>query len=585
VKYLKIIVIITVLSLPLIFSLAPQEILKLKTFDTFVKTPEPSGNFVILNITEEDVNNEGGYPFPRQRLAELQIELLNRGALGVGWVIGFPHKDRFGGDGNFKIALSYAPSVLALFENANGKYPDTVGTVIMGEGNGGYLAQGTVRNIPELEANEGIATAPVDVDNLVRRIPLLYKTPNGWLPAFGTEVLKALTGANTYVIKTNTNGIEEVRVKGLPAVKTDGLGRKWVSWVDTPETNMQELAVQNKFVFVGVTAEGVMPQLATPVGLLEPHKVQAALAESILVENSPFIPDYSLAVEVLILVISLLLVWVVLSNLGVTAGVLCFSAIMSSTAIGGYYAIQQGLLIDTTWTLISEFITGAIAFYLRFREQYKLRLEIKKQFEHYLDPRQVKQLQKNPNLLKLGGEKRYATFLFTDVRGFTALSEAVTPEEVTYIMNKALTAQQTAVQKHGGMVDKYIGDAMMAIFNAPLDVLHHEQIAVDCAKDIWQNMAELNTELQAEGLPAVAIGIGINTGEAVIGNMGSSSRFDYTAIGDAVNTAARLESGTKDAGVDILIGENTESRCGYQLKPLKPIKVKGKEKPLKIYTV
>ena len=521
----------------------------------------------------------------RQRLAELQVELLNRGALGVGWVIGFPHKDRFGGDSNFKTALSYAPSVLALFENANGEYPDTVGTVIMGEGNGGYLAQGTVRNIPELEANEGIATAPVDVDNLVRRIPLLYRTPNGWLPAFGTEVLKALTGANTYVIKTNTNGIEEIRVKGLPAVKTDGLGRKWVSWVDTPETNMQELAVQNKFVFVGVTAEGVMPQLATPVGLLEPHKVQAALAESILVENSPFIPDYSLAVEVLILVISLLLVWVVLSNLGVTAGVLCFSAIMSSTAILGYYAIQQGVLIDTTWTLISEFITGTIAFYLRFREQYKLRLEIKKQFEHYLDPRQVKQLQKNPELLKLGGEKRYATFLFTDVRGFTALSEAVTPEEVTYIMNKALTAQQAAVQKHGGMVDKYIGDAMMAIFNAPLDILHHEQIAVDCAKDIWQNMAELNIELQAEGLPAVAIGIGVNTGEAVIGNMGSSSRFDYTAIGDAVNTAARLESGTKEAGVDILIGENTESKCGYYLKPLKPIKVKGKEKPLKIYTV
>ena len=160
----------------------------------------------------------------------------------------------------------------------------------------------------------------------------------------------------------------------------------------------------------------------------------------------------------------------------------------------------------------------------------------------------------------------------------------MTPEEVTYIMNKALTAQQAAVQKHGGMVDKYIGDAMMAIFNAPLDLDNHEDSAIDCARDIWQNMSDLNVELQAEGLPAIAIGIGINTGEAVIGNMGSSSRFDYTAIGDAVNTAARLESATKEVGTDLLIGENTKQKSNYKLQLLKPIKVKGKTDALKIYT-
>ena len=577
--------ILVLLGLPLVFQFTPVEVLKLKTFDAFVKTPEPSGNFVILNITEEDVDEAGGYPFPREDLAKIHINLLRKGALGVGWVLAFPHEDRFGGDDFFKEALSFAPSVIAVFENDNGIYPKTVGTVIMGEGNGGYLSQGTVQNIPGLNASEGVASAPVDIDNLVRRIPLLYRTPDGWLAAYGTQVLKALTGANTYVIKTNSNGLEEVRVKGLNPVKVDVLGRKWVSWVDTPTTTLKEMNVENKFVFVGVTAKGVMPQLATPVGLLEPHKIQAALAESILIENSPYIPDYSIAVEVLVFVISLLLVWVALYNLGITAGVLCFGVVMFSTAIGGYYAIQQGVLIDATWSLISQFITGAIAFYLRFREQFKLRLQIKKQFEHYLDPRQVKRLQKDPSLLKLGGEKKTATFLFTDVRGFTALSESVTPEEVTYIMNKALTAQQLAVQKHGGMVDKYIGDAMMAIFNAPMDLIDHPRIAVDCAKDIWQNMSDLNVELQAEGLPAIAIGIGINTGEAVIGNMGSSSRFDYTAIGDAVNTAARLESATKEAGADILIGENTENLCGYHLKQLDSMKVKGKEKPLKVFTL
>ena len=246
--------------------------------------------------------------------------------------------------------------------------------------------------------------------------------------------------------------------------------------------------------------------------------------------------------------------------------------------------IQQGLLIDVTWSLISQLITGTTAFYLRFREQYKLRQQIKKQFEHYLDPRQVKELQKNPDKLKLGGEKRYATFLFTDVRGFTSLSETLEPEEVTYIMNKALTAQQKAVQAHGGMVDKYIGDAMMAIFNAPLDLDHHENKAIDCAKDIQRNMDTLNDELLEKGIKPVAIGIGINTGYAVIGNMGSEQRFDYTAIGDAVNTGARLESGTKDAGVDLLIGYNTAIKSDYTLKKLEPIEAKGKKEPLQVYT-
>ena len=134
------------------------------------------------------------------------------------------------------------------------------------------------------------------------------------------------------------------------------------------------------------------------------------------------------------------------------------------------------------------------------------------------------------------------------------------------------------------MVDKYIGDAMMAIFNAPLDLINHPKIALECALDIIKNMSTLNIELQAEGLPPITIGIGINTGEAVIGNMGSESRFDYTAIGDSVNTAARLESSTKERSVDLLIGESTESLCGYHLKELEPIKVKGKSKPLKIFT-
>ena len=580
-----IIPIFVLLSLPLIFNSTATEILKLRTFDGLVKPQEPSGNFVILNITEEDVEREGGYPLPRKRLADIQLELISKGALGIGWVISFPQPDRLLGDNDFARSLSYAPSVLAMFETPNGLYPRTSGTVIKGEDTGGLLLSGVKENYYAYDSVlQGIAIAPTEADQLVRRIPLLLKSPEGWVASFGTQIYKALFNVKTYIITTNELGIQEIAIRGIPPVKTDSLGRKWISWVDTPQTDLQEMNVKDKFVFVGVTANGVMPQIATPVGLLEPHKIQAALAESILIQDSPYIPDWALAVEILIYSVGVLLVWFILQLMGISSGLFIASIVLLSTAVTGYYLIGKGLLVDVTWTLIAEFITASIAFYLRFREQFKLRLQIKKQFEHYLDPRQVKRLQKNPELLKLGGEKRYATFLFTDVRGFTSLSESVEPEQVTYIMNKALTAQQSAVQKHGGMVDKYIGDAMMAIFNAPMDLDEHEDKAIKCAQDIQKNMIDLNKELIEEGLPSIAIGIGINSGDAIIGNMGSQQRFDYTAIGDAVNTAARLESSTKEVGKDLIIGQNTKQKSKFKLKLLEPIKVKGKAKALEIYT-
>ena len=572
------------LSLPLIFESTPTEILKLKVFDAFVKTPEESGNFVILNITEDDIEREGGWPLPRQRLAEIQLDLINNGAIGVGWVVSFPQADRMGGDEIFAESLKFAPSVLATFEDGKGNYPSSPGTVVIGNDNGGIISSGVKENLPLLSnhALQGLAVAPTDVDNLVRKIPLLVKTPNNeWIPSFGTQIYKSLLGVETYIIKTNDNGIEEISIRGIPPVKTDSLGRKWISWVDTPQTTLKEMHVAGKFVFVGVTANGVMPQIATPVGLVEPHKVQAALSESILVQNSPYIPDWSKAAEILILTIFVTLTWLTINYFNVVKGASIVVIFLLTTGFSGVFSIQKGILLDFSWTFVSQIFTSTIAFYLNYQKQYKLRQQIKKQFEHYLDPRQVKQLQDNPELLKLGGEKRYCTFLFTDVRGFTNLSEKLPPEQVTDIMNKVLTEQVTCIQAHGGMVDKFIGDACMAIFNAPLDIDEHEKRAIACAQDMKTAIHRLQKTLPEP----VAIGIGVNSGEAVIGNMGSDTRFDYSAIGDAVNTAARLESATKEVGEDILIGENTAKNCNFELKSLKPIKVKGKKDYLKIYTV
>ena len=586
---------LALLIVPLLFNFVPLEILRLKTFDAFVETPEPSGHFVILNITEEDVQEKGGYPFPRQDLAQIQIDLLNNGAIGVGWVILFPQEDRFGGDKDFSTALSYSPSILAMPEFNNGDYPKTHGTVILGPDVVLPKATGFLQNIPELQSSaaQGAVSAPVDVDNLVRRLPLLQQTPDGWVAAFATEVLKTLVDASTYQIKTNENGIEQIRVRGLPEINTDSMGRKWISWVDTPQTTLKEMDVKDKFVFVGVTAAGVMPQLATPKGLLEPHKIQAALAESILIE-SPQIPDYRLFVELLLLCTSVLLVAFVVSYFGLTWGIALAGTAMSGVAYLGYYFISIGYLIDVTWSLISMFVIAAQQFYLNFRTQFKLRQQIKKQFGTYLSPDMVAMLQKNPELLKLGGERKEMTFLFTDIMGFTPVSEVFKnnddPEGLVELINTYLDKMTKIILANGGTIDKYMGDCIMAFWNAPLPCKNHAELAIKSAIEIEQATVELNKQFKEQGLdlPPINVGTGVNSGICIVGNMGSETRFDYSVVGDAVNLSARLEAtaGRNDYKQwKIIISEYTKELAGdvFTYEKIDSIMVKGKSEPITIY--
>ena len=574
------------LALPLLMQLTPLEILKLKTFDAFVKEQDPTGNFVILDITEADIEKEGGWPLPRRRLAEIQVDLLNAGSYSQAWALTFPQPDRLGGDEAFAEALSYGPSVLAMFESDTGNYPPTVGTVILGEDTGGgYEARGVIENIDILKASatQGVASAPTDVDGLVRQYPLLLRTETGFAPSLPIEIIKKVSGADTYIINMSDG---EIRVPSLPPISVDSAHRKWISYVNTPVITLDDLSgAKDKITIIGTSGGGIMPQVPTSKGLMYPHYLQAAVAESILIEDSPRIPEWHLGAELAIFVLLALMSWFLTQKLSMSVGLIYFGISASSVAAFGYYTIQDGLLLDVTWSLISQFIIGSTSYYLKYREEYILRQQIKKQFEHYLDPRQVQQLQDNPDLLQLGGSRRYITVLFTDVRGFTSMSESMSAEDVTYIMNRALTAQVEAVKKYGGMVDKFIGDALMAVFSAPLDLENHESKAIECAIQMQKNMEDLNIELEEEGLPPVAIGIGINSGEAIVGNMGSDTRFDYTCIGSPVNEAARLESSCKEVGVDLIIGRTTALKSDYTLRELDPIRVKGVGRPLVIYTL
>ena len=574
------------LSLPLLFQHTYQQVIKLRTFDYFVPKFEESGYFTVINLDEKFVDEQGGYPIPRLELAKIHAEIINAGALGVGWVLAMPHKDRLGGDEAFAEVLGLSNSVLSIFEYENNIYPQTVGTVILGEDVKTNFIKGTINNVEPLRSstNEGLASASVDVDNLVRQIPLLYQTPDGWVASFAIEVLKILVGADTYIIKTNELGIEQVRVQGLPPINTDSQGKKFISWIETSETNLQELDVKDKFVFIGFTASGIMPTISSPVGLLEPHKIQTALAETILLENSPYIPNWHLTLELAIFIFSGLLIWLLTSSFGITLSLTLSVLVFLSTAFYGFWTIKNGVLIDVTWTLIGQFIIASTSYYFSFRKQWKLREQIKNQFGKYLDKRMVKKLQDNPELCQINGKRVDCSIIFSDLRGFTKLSESIEPEKVSYIMNNVLDVQVKAVNKYFGVTDKFIGDAGMFHFNTIIPQPDHHDLALKAVKEIQKNIAELNKKFEEENIPKIAIGLGVNSGEVLAGNFGASDRFAFSLIGDPCNVAARLESNTKVVGKDVLIGEETAKNCSFDLVKLDDIVVKGKKDKLKIYT-
>jgi len=579
---------LTCLVLPLLFQVTPLEILKLKTFDAFIPKQDPTGNFVVLDITEKDLEDLGGWPLPRKDLADLQIKLLEAGSYGQAWAFAFPQPDRLGGDEAFAEALSYGPSVLSVFESASSDtFPPTVGTVILGEDLGnGYQARGVIENIDLLKQNaaQGVASAPTDVDGLVRQIPLLLRTLDGFAPSMALEILKQLTGQDTYIINM-TDG--EIRIPSLPPISVDPLMRKWVSYVDTEVISLDNLeAAQDKYVIIGSSAGG-LGQISTPVGLINSHFLQAALAESILLPNSPRIPEWHLGAEIAIFLIFVLCIWLLTNKLSMSLGLVLTILSLFALAYGGYWFIQAGILLDVTWTLIGSFITGSVSYYLRFREQYKLRQQIRDQFKTYLSPEYVDMIIKDPGLMKLGGERKEMSFLFMDIVGFTPISEAHkdNPEDLVDLINSFLDRMTKILLSNGATIDKYMGDCIMAWWNYPIPCEDHRTKALLAGKAIEKEAKIIAEEYQAKGLPLIAVGTGISTGNAIVGGMGSELRMDLSVIGDAVNLGARLEGQTRNYEANTLFPLETIKGVDDMIFDyVDEIQVKGKEEKIKIYT-
>ena len=298
-------------------------------------------------------------------------------------------------------------------------------------------------------------------------------------------------------------------------------------------------------------------------------------------------PDWADGAEIIALVAVLILLAILSSNLIFSIPAL-ITAVLGAGILTRHLFLSDGLLLDPSFIIFGACTVWAVSNFMNFLIQFKLRQQIKKQFEHYLDPRMVRKLQKDPSLLKLGGDRKDMTFLFCDIRGFTPISETYkeNPEGLVELINRFLTNQTDIILRHGGTVDKYMGDCIMAFWNAPLDEEKHAEKAVQAALEMRSGLKELNDVLQRERGFEINTGIGINTGPCIVGNMGSSSRFDYSVIGDAVNLASRLEGQCKEYNTDLIISEATMKQAlTNEYDKLGEVTVKGKSEPVSIFTI
>jgi len=580
----------------------PIEVLRLKGLDYYQRTQEKtkSENIVVIEIDEKSLEDRGQWPWPRQELAEGIKKAFENEAAVVVLPIIFAEKDRLGGDVKFVETLQQAPIITSQSASIKGKgVPVPRGVAVIGPDINEWLfdypnAIGPVKEIGESSAGVGMLLTAPELDGVTRRLPLIIQVKKETYPTLPLEVLRVFGGEQSYQAKVTEAGLQAVRVKGTPPVNTDANGRVWINFkynFDTLSyTDKDWSKVKGKIAVIALTAEGLGNTVATPVGISQGYEISMQTLQMLIdgnrIERKAEFDLYELALGVFIAVLLVLSA----AYLGYLINGLLILMLLSAPSILGFYAFTNfGFLIDFTWPILAVLLPWVAAIFFRFVMEFKLKQQIKKQFGTYLAPALVEKLQKNPGLLKLGGDERELSIMFTDVRGFTSISEhyGKNVQGLTMIMNRYMTAMTQAILDNDGTLDKYIGDAQMAFWNAPLDDPKHAHNAVKTALQMLKRLDSFNEEISKEGVPAFGMGLGINTGSVVVGNMGSTQRFDYTCLGDHVNLASRLEGQSKPYGVRIIIGPRTYEHVkdAYHCFELDCIAVKGKKEGVKIYTI
>ena len=622
----------------------PIQELRIRTFDTFqridprVKTARP---VTIVDIDEKSLAKLGQFPWPRTRIADLVTDLARLGAVVIAFDVIFSEPDRLNPDvaadtfrdldEESRTRLRALPSNDQLFADAMrrsrvvlgesglpyvvaelDKTLPVTGLAMLGEDPHRFMFKftGLLRNTPVLEkaaGGRGMLTINPERDGIVRRVPMIMQAQGATIPSLSFETLRLATGTDTIFIKSDQAGIQSIGVKGF-SIPTDRNGQLWVhfarhdpliylSAADVLDGSVAPERITGKLVLIGTSAVGLNDIKTTPVSPAMPGvEIHAQVLEAALTKSLLTQPPYGAALE---FAAALLLGLVVIALAPILGPVtlVAMGALFATLLIGAswYFYTQHRLLIDLTYPLLSTTSIYLTLIFASFVREQAQRRQIRSAFGRYLSPALIEQLALSPEKLVLGGEEREMTIMFSDVRGFTTISESYKhdPQGLTALMNRFLTPLTNAILARKGTIDKYMGDAIMAFWNAPLDDKQHQLNACEAAVDMLERIDVLNKERELEAedgghvyIP-INVGVGLNTGTCVVGNMGSDLRFDYSVLGDSVNLASRLEGQSKEYGFPIIVGSKTALavKDSFAILELDFIMVKGKKEPEVIYAI
>ena len=574
------------------------ESVRLRYFDQLVTSaPATENNIYTVNIDEATIDRYGQWPFKRSVYANIIADLYSRNAGLVVWDVLMPEADRQGGDAALVDTLMDYPVILSnIPAEQNKNEAKKPGSAVIGAEHIGTLINypGVIANIPSLEAaaeGVGMANTLPEIDGVNRRLPLFVGANGNLYPSIPLEVLRVMSHDDTFQVKLNENGVEKMRIPSFRPISTDSMGRIWVDW-SQKSIPVSAVKLPKDFkkgiVIVGTSAAGLGNPVPTSMGAVWPQDMQAAvigtLANNVNIERPDWAPGAELLALVLISIIILVLSRWVYVGLGV--GVVLIGSLIPASM---YAFTHYKFLIDAIVPTAGVVLVMLHAYGVKFISEFLQKQQIKKQFGSYVSPIIVERLQKNPELIRLGGEEKMLTAVMTDMRNFTGLGEKYGQdvEGFTAIMNQYMTAIAQPVFKNDGCLIKFIGDASLHIHGAPLDDERHAYNAVKTTLEMIAAVEEFNKHLKSIGKPPVGMGAGVNSGKILVGNIGSEGKMGYDVLGDPVSVAARLESQTKSYGVLMILGPDTATavKDDFSVVWLDNIAVKGKTVGLDIYTV
>ncbi len=591
----------------------------------------------VIDIDEESLRRIGQWPWPRTRVAELVAALHRLGAAVIAFDVLFAEPDRTSparvlpewgdqpalrmlieelpdNDERLREAVASANVVTAFALAAVGgvRVPQLkAGYAIAGTDPAAYVpafetAVSTLEMIESAASGNGAINVIRDLDGVGRQVPLVLRLGDRLYPSLAAEALRVAQGANTFVIKTagasgETNfgaatGITSVRI-GAFIVPTDAHGQ--VSIYFTPSVPERSIpawkvlagevnpeSIEGQILLVGTSATGLHDLHATPLGVQMPGvMLHAQLIEQVIHNVHLVRPDWAKGAEVLLMVGLGILIIVIGPWVGALwMAVICAITLALAFAWSWFAFADHGMLFNPlvpAMIVVAVYLTSSLLRHMQTEHEQRW---IRSAFSTYVSPNLVEELVKNPSLLSLGGERKEMTFVFTDLEGFTSLVERSAPDVIVPLLNEYLDAMERIAFKHDGTIDKIVGDALHVIFGAPVTRLDHAQRAVDCALEMDTFGQAFSQRKRAEGIPFGITRIGVNSGPAVVGNFGGFLRFDYTAHGDAINTAARLESANKFFGTRVCVSGSTAQLCErFAGRPIGALVLKGKTEAIETF--